>query len=338
MSETFEKIQSVHSLYQLVDEESEQVPLAWEIYSGAKAALATPDQLDEGEADTLTDWRGRYLNILARLLNDRSVRSICQTMRTKAGPFRKMLTVNQPSRDIDNGLGPSRQRTRMFAEWQARPFQVFIRGGLFYRRHSSGKLSLFDTSRMESHGKACFGGYVLDLEQRLYVFNHLDKEDRIAHSTFVRGAPTRSAGEIRVLNGRLQMLTNHSGHYRPDKKSLHDTLVYFQSQGVVLAGALVAFVVDPQLALVPLTPEQLPWVFLSDVGTLQVVKELVDDEVSGILDLQARERRRVALLKQRSFEQNISSRFVYKASAFVNAVAQEDALAQQALDDLFPDS
>jgi hypothetical protein len=128
---------------------------------------------------------------------------------------------------------------------------------------------------MESHGKSGFGAYVLSLEKRLYVFNHLDKLDRITHSSFVRGAPVLSAGELRILDGTLMALTSHSGHYRPDLMAVQGVLTWLSSQGATLSRPVVYFVVDPKLDLTPIHVERQPWIFPADPGRLRVIRELL---------------------------------------------------------------
>ncbi len=331
MSEIFEQISSLDSLSMMCTEEPEQLDTSWEILENTRRALKDLSKLDEDEDRKLSEIHSRHLAILKRLLGIKDLSDIRFTMmkRAQSGTFKKVLTVNEPSRQLDQGKGLTSGKTKMYAEWQARPYQVELSGGRFCKRASNGRPRPFSTLGMESHGKAHFGAFVLDLKRRLYVFNHLDKSDHVAHSTFVRGGPVLAAGEIRILDGRLMAITSHSGHYRPDADAIHDTLSYFQSQGISLVGAVTFFVVDPKVGLQPLSGKNLPWVLLSSVATFSIVKELANDEK----DLHTEEG--LDLLKKRTLEQELSSKFVYGAAAFVKAVRKAREKARQELEEFF---
>ncbi|NBE80766.1 WXG100-like domain-containing protein [Micromonospora rubida] len=91
---------------------------------------------------------------------------------------------------------------------------VVGRDGQLYR--SDG--TLFDTTAGSSvhaggGGRAIF---VMDERGNLYASNYQAVGD-FHHSSFLGGQPVAGAGEIEVVNGRLQLLTDRSGHYMPGR-------------------------------------------------------------------------------------------------------------------------
>lgn len=91
---------------------------------------------------------------------------------------------------------------------------VVGRDGRLYR--SDG--TLFDT-RSGSSVHAGGGGraiFVMDEHGNLYASNY-QAVGEFHHSSFLGGRPVAGAGEIQVVDGRLQLLTDRSGHYMPGR-------------------------------------------------------------------------------------------------------------------------
>lgn len=323
MSETFELITDYYRFLGHGSDDAEVLGWAFISFEECRKALTTPATIEDSEVPHVKEIMTRCIILLSQILGTKDLGQIRLTMKRRGGfsQFKKALAVTKSSKLMDQGKGLGGKKTKMFAEWKARPFEVFLTGGAFYRS-SNGRQRLMSTLGMESHGKANFGAFVISLEGRMYVFNHLDKTDRVAHSSFVRGAPVLTAGEIRISDGRLMVITTHSGHYRPDKKAMYGTLNYFKSKGVRLRGVTVLFVVDPQVRrLQPLPNEKLPFLFLSDLSTYKVMKELLNDELPrdvGACNPQ------VALQKRTLYQAGLV--YAYAAADFVTAVkAEEDA-------------
>jgi|GEM_PF-1918398 len=98
----------------------------------------------------------------------------------------------------------------------------------------------FDTSKMFSKFSGNgFGIYVMSPNGELY--SHAHKVGFFHHSSFLAGLPTAGAGEIKVIGGTLQHITNKSGHYLPGEKNMVQTLQEFKSRGVNLAGVKLTF-------------------------------------------------------------------------------------------------
>ncbi|ADV82747.1 hypothetical protein [Terriglobus saanensis] len=72
----------------------------------------------------------------------------------------------------------------------------------------------FDTTehsfQEEGYGRAIF---VMDEFNRIYA--HSKTVDQFHHSSFLGGRPTKSAGNIRVIDGTIIEIMMHSGHYKP---------------------------------------------------------------------------------------------------------------------------
>ncbi len=79
--------------------------------------------------------------------------------------------------------------------------------------------------------------YAIDLNERLFAL-HDAKAIGISwnHSSMLSGAPVICAGEFTVRNGRLEMLDNNSGHYKPGLDNLVDAVKILGQQGIDLRG------------------------------------------------------------------------------------------------------
>jgi hypothetical protein len=55
---------------------------------------------------------------------------------------------------------------------------------------------------------------------------------RFHHSSLVAGQPVAAAGEIVVHEGTLMLLSNKSGHYRPNRKFTEQALHALKTAGI----------------------------------------------------------------------------------------------------------
>jgi hypothetical protein len=81
-----------------------------------------------------------------------------------------------------------------------------------------------------------FGGhgwciFVMSLEGRLYANSHINEEGWF-HSAFMGGKPVTAAGELWARNGRLYVMTDKSGHYKPGFQHLVDAAGELHRQGL----------------------------------------------------------------------------------------------------------
>jgi hypothetical protein len=96
----------------------------------------------------------------------------------------------------------------------------------------------FDTSSMFSkHSGKGFGIYVMAQDGTLYADQH--KVGLFHHSSFLSGGDVAGAGEIKVIGGKVQCVTNKTGHYRAGDPELWQVLDELKSRGVNLAGVEV---------------------------------------------------------------------------------------------------
>jgi hypothetical protein len=88
-----------------------------------------------------------------------------------------------------------------------------------------------NTRNMVTHfsGPGC-AIYVVSEEGNLHVSSH--SVGHRHHSSLLAGGVVAGAGELRVKDGRLNWISNKSGHYQPDVFDLYQTLKLLESQGV----------------------------------------------------------------------------------------------------------
>lgn len=135
---------------------------------------------------------------------------------------KELLQVNAKSRKLDMS-----NSTLMFDSEKRGEQRVHISQGLFCKNGY-----LFDTKKMESHGKPGYAAYTLNVNGELSVFNHYGMTNGIAHSSMNAGAPVIAAGELKIEGGQLIALTTHSGHYQPTLFNVYRALEYFVDNDV----------------------------------------------------------------------------------------------------------
>ncbi|WP_225729985.1 MULTISPECIES: hypothetical protein [unclassified Nocardia] len=121
-------------------------------------------------------------------------------------------------------------------------YKLTIRDGLLY--DSTGRL--LDTSTASTlwtpqGGRAIF---VMDENGDLY-----SAPQHIAgvfhHSSFLAGAPAAGAGEIRVSNGHLDLISDHSTHYRPTRELTRQVVEHLRENGVHIDDSQVEYHAPP---------------------------------------------------------------------------------------------
>ncbi|MFD4441153.1 toxin glutamine deamidase domain-containing protein [Nocardia sp. NPDC058519] len=115
-------------------------------------------------------------------------------------------------------------------EQARRPFRIEIRDGILY--NSNGQR--FDTTVGRSSwgisGRAIF---VMDQNGNLYAaLEHAP--GRFNHSSFLAGSPVAAAGELVVINGVIQTLSDSSGHYRPERGHTLQAIDHIRRLGIQL--------------------------------------------------------------------------------------------------------
>ncbi|MFI5342805.1 MAG: hypothetical protein ACHQUC_01155 [Chlamydiales bacterium] len=74
--------------------------------------------------------------------------------------------------------------------------------------------------------------YVMGPDQTLYATSQIVNEKH--HSSFMAGGAVIGAGECKVVDGKLTMISNKSGHYKPSKENMLDVLRVLHKQKVPL--------------------------------------------------------------------------------------------------------
>ncbi|UGT65086.1 hypothetical protein LTT61_22500 [Nocardia asteroides] len=99
----------------------------------------------------------------------------------------------------------------------------------------------FDTRAGSTHwggqGRAIF---VMDLDGNLYASNTHGR-GLFHHSSFLAGGAVAAAGELRVVDGRLHLLTDSSGHYRPERGHTLQAISRLRALGIDMGAVAIEF-------------------------------------------------------------------------------------------------
>lgn len=178
---------------------------------------------------------------------------------------------------------------RFFKDSQLKNYELEHWTDGLLRRRVGGRLA--STAGMCSHQKSGFAAFVISTTGAFYIFNHRDKVDRIAHSTF-GGFAVRAAGEIQIIKGKITVVTNHTGHYRPTLIQTAAMLYWFDQYGMLRANTLVSLIRS-------LKRRELELLGPSKVRRLSCKKELAEDELEFLRDTKSQIdmlRKRIATL------------------------------------------
>jgi hypothetical protein len=130
---------------------------------------------------------------------------------------------------------------RMLNARERRDFVIDFRGGSVIGPTGT----LFDTGPFKSihrgaKGKG-WGIYVIAPDNTWYAGGHVI--NHFHHSSFLAGSRTLSAGELKVIQGQLKVISNKTGHYKAGPDELRYTLHLLRNKGVRLNDLLVDFFV-----------------------------------------------------------------------------------------------
>lgn len=147
----------------------------------------------------------------------------------------KLMAITRGNLSRDMGS------TIRFSDTQLQRYAFRIADGRIQNTTNGSNVS---TINYLSHSKGGIAAFVVGLDGTLYLFNHLNKTDHIAHSSFV-GKFAKAAGEIVILDGKVTLIHAHSGHFRPNALNMFHIVKYFSDLGVMDVLAKVGFVSDP---------------------------------------------------------------------------------------------
>lgn len=112
------------------------------------------------------------------------------------------------------------------------PYELFVAGGALVDVNGVP----FDTSTASSAwaggGRAIF---VMDPHGHVYA-SKTHTVGRFHHSSFLAGQPVAAAGELEVDHGKLKLVSNRSGHYRPPGSLTDQLFAELQARGLNIAG------------------------------------------------------------------------------------------------------
>jgi hypothetical protein len=113
---------------------------------------------------------------------------------------------------------------------------VNISGGKLLR--NDGMNTPVDTSESVTFNKGKgWEIYVMSPTGEIHMASQ--KIGKYQHSSLLAGAPTAAAGQIRVVNGKIEWLDNKSGHYKPGPKQVVQILHQLEKAGVSMDFRLI---------------------------------------------------------------------------------------------------
>ncbi|XP_024520420.1 IQ domain-containing protein IQM1-like [Selaginella moellendorffii] len=115
---------------------------------------------------------------------------------------------------------------------QRKEYEVSIENGVW--RYLDGKI--IDTGVVDDDDKWIF---VMSTTGRIYVGQK--KKGKFQHSSFLAGGAATAAGRLVLMNGILELLEAHSGHYRPAEEDFRYFLNTLKDKGVDMSRVKVEY-------------------------------------------------------------------------------------------------
>ena len=89
------------------------------------------------------------------------------------------------------------------------------------------------------------------------MFIHSHIKDRFHHSSIFAGEPVHFGGEIKVSQGRIEWISNKSGHYQPGLAETYAVLEFLHDRGCNLNSFAIDIVERPEFVKI-LTHKTVP--------------------------------------------------------------------------------
>jgi hypothetical protein len=142
--------------------------------------------------------------------------------------------MNDRYRTETNGADPSNpfrpSSVRRLTEVERESHRLYFDQDGVLRSARDG--TAFDTrASMTEHSGSGRAIFVMDEQGNLYASNY-QKIGVFHHSTLANGQPVATAGEISVLDGRIQHFTAASGHYTPGRAEMQQLVDELDRNGV----------------------------------------------------------------------------------------------------------
>jgi hypothetical protein len=144
----------------------------------------------------------------------------------KTKPLRKMYEGEEIPNNPDNWLG-GHGHVKYLTDAELPQYKVTIQDGKLYDANGN----LFDTSRANTWDGKKRAIFIIDEKGDMYVSNY-QKAMEFHHSSLGQGKPVGMAGEIEVTNGKLNYMSNRSGHYHPTKEFMDQSIGHLSDQGL----------------------------------------------------------------------------------------------------------
>ncbi|MFD3744480.1 toxin glutamine deamidase domain-containing protein [Nocardia sp. NPDC058633] len=161
-------------------------------------------------------------------------------------PFRTRHMQNRydgehlPGNNIWRGVGSG--RVDYFDETGRQQFRVQVRNGRLYDANGE----LLDTRRgRTTWGQSGRAVFAMDQDGNLYA-SLFHSAGIFHHSSFLAGAPVAAAGELVVVDGILQQLTDSSGHYQPERGHTLQAINHLRALGIRIDTSQVRLEAPPQ--------------------------------------------------------------------------------------------
>jgi hypothetical protein len=120
---------------------------------------------------------------------------------------------------------------------QREQLRLTVRNGLLYDANGN----LFDTrsggTLWSGEGRAIF---VVDENGNIYA-STFQQAGFFHHSSILAGRPVAGAGELQVVDGRLELISDNSGHYTPTRQYTQQTVNYLRSLGISIDDGQIEF-------------------------------------------------------------------------------------------------
>ncbi|OUL31936.1 hypothetical protein BV378_01330 [Nostoc sp. RF31YmG] len=107
-------------------------------------------------------------------------------------------------------------------------------------RTANKKLDTLAARRVVSTPDSKHGRYifVMDASGEFYAVDEgaerMKREQKVHHSTLLSGEDVAGAGEIQIRDGKVEVITDQSGHYQPSIVQTHQVVKSLQKKGVAL--------------------------------------------------------------------------------------------------------
>lgn len=160
------------------------------------------------------------------------------------------------------------------------PTRLIVAHGVLSQLDSNGRsgFEIFaaNTDENSTHGQQGLATFIINAKGEMFMHSHEDEETRVTannpsakadsaaktfvHSSFMNAGPVFFAGEIKIKNGKLISISNHSGHYQPSEIQLGRALLHMQNKGIDVRHAKVSVVRGKVIQEFGLAPDFLRYI------------------------------------------------------------------------------